>query len=1150
MNASGYYNTFTDRLTRLRQRELAVWTIIHIFKFILLSGPVIFAGILIENFLWLPGRYRIPVSLLIAFAVVTAGGFSAFHIFRAYTGRNKRFTIENLSRNVGAAFPKIRDKLVNGIQLYAELSAGSPYSSPALINDSMNRIGNAFNSYNFNKSIDYKPVRRLGKMSALFLTAVFGISVLTSGSLYTSAYRLAHPAKEFPIPASFTFTVFPGSVELIRGEPLRIVVNVDGEIPGSIKLYTQQNGKANLDSRDLENSENGSFTFDLAGVNEPFDYYVQGRDNDVSFLGRTIESDIFSVTVIHRPMVRMLNVLLDHPAYSGIGSNFLEENIGDISAVKGTRARIELSLNKPVAEALLQFNDGTTIPFSVNDMKAVASFSIDRSVRYTFALKDNKGITNSDPIEYKVTALDDAYPLLRLTSPGEDTDLTEDRQVVVGLKMSDDFGISGLRLGFKLGKPGDESVASLQTDIHSPVSGADSYTYTELPFESRSGAVQDVHFLWDMKKLQLFPEDEVVYFAEVFDNDAVSGPKRTRTMQFRLRLPSLQELFTQATEIQDEQEDKLTGLVEESKELQQELTELAHEFLKSGDVDWEQQKKTGDAIRKQEEIQNAVEEIKKKIEDLTQKFEENDLLSAQTLDKYKELQELMSELITPELRNMLQKLRESMQQTGDKEQKQEVLNNFRAAQEEYLERMDRTLKLLQKLQTEQMMDEIVARIENIAKTQEAINNELKSSENLSGQNAGREEERDILAKQESDLSRETDNLQNALEKLLEKAFEQPDIPSDDLGRTVESMEQQDISNRMDRMSGEIREGKLQSSQQSGKELAQDLRTLEKFLQDMQQQMAEGMKEEIVRDMRKSASNLLQLSKNQEALKSESGSLTSNSDNYRDIAGGQSELLSGLTRTVRDLVKLSEKTFFIPPELGRSITQSLRSMQESISKLEARDKNGAISNQDQSLQALNESINTLRTTIGQAKNSQTGIGFSEFLEKMEQLSGAQSGINEQTLPFSHGQGLTDEEMGAVLRLKRDQDILQKSLEELQQEVQGQGNLQEQLRQMNSEMQEIVRDMDDMNITDRTVRLQQRILSRMLDTQRSVHRRDFSKKRLAETAKFYENTDPGILPENLGEGIRPLEENLMQALREGFSRDFEELIRKYFDSLNRK
>ena len=74
--------------------------------------------------------------------------------------------------------------------------------------------------------------------------------------------------------------------------------------------------------------------------------------------------------------------------------------------------------------------------------------------------------------------------------------------------------------------------------------------------------------------------------------------------------------------------------------------------------------------------------------------------------------------------------------------------------------------------------------------------------------------------------------------------------------------------------------------------------------------------------------------------------------------------------------------------------------------------------------------------------------------------------------------------------------------------------------------------------------------MLDTQRSVHRRDFSKKRLAEAAKFYESTDPGVLPENLGEGIRPLEENLMKALHEGFSRDFEELIRKYFESLNRK
>jgi len=100
-----------------------------------------------------------------------------------------------------------------------------------------------------------------------------------------------------------------------------------------------------------------------------------------------------------------------------------------------------------------------------------------------------------------------------------------------------------------------------------------------------------------------------------------------------------------------------------------------------------------------------------------------------------------------------------------------------------------------------------------------------------------------------------------------------------------------------------------------------------------------------------------------------------------------------------------------------------------------------------------------------------------------------------------------------------------------------------------MESVSRQLQNKNISERTRQLQERILSRMLDSQRSIHRRDFSKKRSAERAKQYRAVDPGELPDDLGESKQLLKELLERALKEGYKRDFEDLIRKYFENLNR-
>lgn len=1149
MKSEIYYDSFIAKLRKLQKRELTVWSMVYFLKLIVIFGILLLVVSLIESIFWLPVRYRLLFS---GFVAASGLGFIIYYGFfsiRAALGRDKRFSFEALSQKVGTTFPDIRDKLLNAMQVFVQLTGGKERYSPALIADTMSRFGSSFVTYDFSRSIDYSRLRRhlyfFGSFAGIFLI----FALLTSGAVNKAALRIFQPTKNFQVPYSFSLDVSPGSVEMIRNEPFTAVVTVSGKTPRSISIFIKRESSSEYEKHNLAGVEPGRYEFKIEKVKESFNYYIRGRESAGLFIGRNIDSEEYSVHVIYRPMVRKLKLHLEYPAYSRLGSRYLEDNIGDVSAVKGTIVRAELTLNKPIREASLSFTDGTTMPLTVSETKAEGVFTVWKDTRYTIHLTDDDGITNSDPIEYRVSAVQDAYPYVQFTIPGENTDLTEDKQILIGLKISDDFGLTQLRLGHRL--VDREEVGTLLTpeSIQKLLKDSLAFTYSDVPLEDKSGIVQDVFRFWNLENIQLFPEDRVIYFAEVYDNDSVSGPKRSRTKTFTLRLPSIDELFEQAAQIQEKQEEALSEIIEEGRGLQEKLRELSHEFLQIKELDWEQKQKADEALKKQVELQKKLEDIKKEIEELVEKFEKNDLLSAETLDRYKELEELLKELSTPELQAATQKLQQSLENAAQMNQNRQNLDNFRNVQEDFIERVERTLKLLKRLQVEQMMDEVVTKAEHITEIQQAINTKLDTIAQKGGVQQQSEFDKEKLTRQEKDLAKNTDNLQSSIENLMQKMLEQPDFSREKLSETLEDIEQKEISEKMLKLSQEMFKEAIKKSLDTGRQLEKELKNIEENLKDAQQEMTENQKDDILRAMRKSAFDLLELSKKQEELKSESNSLTINSDKFREIADKQNNITAGLSRVTGNLVILSEKTFFITPELGKTLGGISNAMQGSIRMLEERNKPGSISNQDKSMQGLNESIIQLREIMKNTQESAGGIGFNEFMERMEQLAGQQQKLNQDTEDLSQGGILSLEQQAAIQRLTQEQELIRKSLEQLQKEMQERANLKERLEQMGSDMQEVMKDLKEMNITDRTLQLQERILSRMLDAQRSINRRDFSRKRIAETAKLYEGIDPGGLPENLGEQKRYLTEDLIKALKEGYTRDFEVLIRNYFDSLNK-
>lgn len=201
-----------------------------------------------------------------------------------------------------------------------------------------------------------------------------------------------------------------------------------------------------------------------------------------------------------------------------------------------------------------------------------------------------------------------------------------------------------------------------------------------------------------------------------------------------------------------------------------------------------------------------------------------------------------------------------------------------------------------------------------------------------------------------------------------------------------------------------------------------------------------------------------------------------------------------------------------------------------------------------MQGLDQAVAGLRNAM-QQMGGQQGMGMSmeQFMQRMLGLSGQQQGINQETQGLGE-QGMSQmQRQAAMARMAAQQAAVQKSLEQLMQEFGNKGEILGRLDQTAKDMEDVVKDLQQQRVDRQTLERQQQILSRMLDAQRSMRERDHSKERQAERSKTYRSLDPGALPGDLGERKTKIQEDLMNALREKYSRDYRELIQKYFEAL---
>jgi len=191
-------------------------------------------------------------------------------------------------------------------------------------------------------------------------------------------------------------------------------------------------------------------------------------------------------------------------------------------------------------------------------------------------------------------------------------------------------------------------------------------------------------------------------------------------------------------------------------------------------------------------------------------------------------------------------------------------------------------------------------------------------------------------------------------------------------------------------------------------------------------------------------------------------------------------------------------------------------------------------------------------LNAAQKSCSGSGMEQMFDQMQKMCNKQSGINQLTEQLGQcggpGMQLSLSEQATMQRLAAEQEAVRKSLAQLEKEFGGSSEILGRLDEMGEEMKKVVDDFERLQVDQSTIERQKKILSRLLDAEKSMRKRDFSKKRRAEAGEDVSRPSPEELPADLFQPDQMSQDDLSKFLEETYPKEYEQLIKEYFKALS--
>ncbi|RPH91966.1 MAG: hypothetical protein EHM72_18115, partial [Calditrichaeota bacterium] len=433
--------------------------------------------------------------------------------------RPRVVSVVRTAMEVGAHFKQVNDRLANALELIEKSESQRRLYSLSLIEESLKRAATELEQEDFTKLISTAPLTKRLRNTGIVLLAALLFLMGFQAHTNDAVLRLMQPHKNFADKAGLQFFIRPGDLTVLKGDPVALTAVLSDSTLSTAELVVKSQSGTKVIP--LKKAAGDSFRYQVESVRDTLDYFFRAKEQ---------QSPLYHLFPVERPFLRSFKAFIQPPAYSRRSSFYGEDNVGDVTALKGSVISLSGFISKEIEQGYLQFSDSVTLPLQMQNLKFDAAFTLVQDDRYSFHLIDSEGYQNSARIQYRVNIIPDNFPFVDIVIPGKDVDLNDDMILPLAIQAQDDFGISRIRLGYQVLSGG---LGELDSTL---------FAYRDIQgYESNSDQIR-VLIQWDLNAMEMFPEDVLLYFVEAFDNDTVSGPKKGSSKIYRARFPSLYEM--------------------------------------------------------------------------------------------------------------------------------------------------------------------------------------------------------------------------------------------------------------------------------------------------------------------------------------------------------------------------------------------------------------------------------------------------------------------------------------------------------------------------------------------------------------------------------------------------------------------------------
>jgi hypothetical protein len=1063
-----------------------------------------------EYFLYMPVWLRLTIVTL--FIVLGAAALVAWVII-PLTKMNrlgKVISHEQAAAIVGKHFPEISDKLLNILQLKKQHDG---ISSIELIEASINQKAAQISVIPITSAIDYSKNKKfLRFLLPLLLVGVF-ILVAAPNVFKDASKRLLQPTKSFEKPAPFQFIIQNNKLQTVRNQDFALQVKTTGSaLPAEVFVAIGD------DKIPMQTLEQNKFQYNFRNITEPvhFKMFAAG-----------FYSKEYTLNVVQKPVLKAFKVNLDYPDYTG-KKDEIRTSLGDMTIPVGTHVSWAF-VAEHTDEAGIKLGNGQSIKLPKQANIFASTYRFMNDTTYTLSLY-NKQAGVADSYHYQVKVIPDQYPVIQLQ---EFRDTVSGKQILLNGTAGDDYAITKVLFHYEV------------TDNKEHV-----LLNKAIPLKTTAGSLTSFQHYFDVQVLNLQPGQKLSYFIEAWDNDGVHGSKASRSEVMSYQMFSPTQLDSAINANADQINSGLSNSSEHTQQLQSEYKDLQSKLLQSDNMNWEQQQSLQELSKKQMELQNKMEAVKKRFEEQVQQSKQKQY-SDEVKDKQEDLKSQMDNLMNKELQEQLKKLQELMQKLN-KDQAFQTMKELE--QENKLFNMDlqRMQELMKQLEMQMRMEDLANKMDDLAKKQLDLKDQTDKSK----------KDNQALSKEQDALKKELDKAMNEdmkeLKEQNKEAKQQQDV---DQPKEAGEKAQQEMSDSKD----ELEKNENSKSSGSQSKAAQNLQSMSQSLRSMSGNMNLKQIEIDIRATRQILTNLIRLSFDEEQLMKKVQNTSPASQTYLTNQKEQDRLHAN-SKMIRDsLFALSKRVSMLSAGVNKETTELEKNLAVAVDALEARRISDATTRQQYVMThtnnlalMLNELLSNLLQKQNQAKqNGQKGscntpggmkpkpgatggMQLGDIITKQKQLGDAMKQMQDamqkkEGQGDKTGEGKPKQGQGAansseagepseqLAKMAQQQAALRRQIQQLSSLLnsKGMGNAKE-LKEIQDKMDRTETDLVNRRFNNELLLRQKEILTRLLETEKSLREQEQDDKRSSHTADEISRAVPPELQQFMREHQQLLEQ----------------------------